>query len=235
MMNAMTPMIDIKDTKPEILLDGLNTTPLDVELSTQELAQALAEQEQQEESELFNEDFLYNIKPDSRRNERILSFCLIYAADRSEYTNDLEDLMQNLRDGYSIEVAHNTFITTLVQGVIATHEQLDERIKPYLKNWKLERLGCCTRLILRMALWELSQEGAIPSVVMNEAIELAKMFAERDAYKFVNGILDEIVKKAYPSAEVDLAVAVELGDPVQESESVDVDVHAVAAGDQEAE
>lgn len=203
-MDAMTSIADLKENKQEVIIEGLNTTPFDVELDSQELTQALAEQEQQEGIEFFNEDFLYSVKPDSRRNERILAFCLIYAADRSEYSESLDVLILNLRDAYSIEIEHNNFIRTLVQAVIETHEQLDECIKPYLKNWKLERLGCCTRLILRMAVWELNQAGAIPSVIMNEAIELAKMFAERDAYKFVNGILDEIVKKNHPNSEAHL-------------------------------
>ena len=67
-------------------------------------------------------------------------------------------------------------------------------IRPLLKNWKLERLGCCTLLILRMAFWELQQENAVTSIVINEAIELAKTFAEKDSYRFVNGILDEACK-----------------------------------------
>ena len=46
-----------------------------------------------------------------------------------------------------------------------------------------------------MALWELQQPKAIASIVINEAVELAKIFAEKDAYKFVNGILDQYCKQ----------------------------------------
>ncbi|MBM3886521.1 transcription antitermination factor NusB [Candidatus Dependentiae bacterium] len=194
----VTSMDDIKDNKFDRDFDKIadievipemNQTPIDAELdiATQELAEA---------SNVFEEDFLYHLKPDSRRNERIIAFCLIYAADRFDYTVSLDVLMQNLRDAYSLEVAHNDFIKTLVEGVIANRDMLDVNIKPYLKNWKLERLGCCTRLILRMGLWELGKVDAVPSIVLNEAIELAKLFAEREAYKFVNGILDEVVKQA---------------------------------------
>lgn len=196
-------MLEVQDIKPDLValstnqdIDGgtekttlpeINTMPIDAELDAA-LTYTI------ESTEPFDEDFLFSVKPDSRRNERIIAFCMVYAADRFEYTVGLEELMQNLRDSYSLEVAHNTFITTLVQGVLSSYPQLDEQVKPFLKNWKLERLGCCTRLILRIALWELRQEGAIPSIILNEAIELAKLFAEKDAYKFVNGILDEVVK-----------------------------------------
>jgi N utilization substance protein B len=43
-------------------------------------------------------------------------------------------------------------------------------------------------------LWELKKGDPAASIVINEAIELAKCFAEKDAYKFINGVLDESVK-----------------------------------------
>ncbi|MFH0898196.1 MAG: transcription antitermination factor NusB, partial [bacterium] len=93
-----------------------------------------------------------------------------------------------------LQIPKDSFALSLARGTIEHRKQFDDQIKPHLKNWKLERLGCCTRLILRMALWELSQPNSVPSILINEAVELAKTFAEKDAYKFVNGILDEICK-----------------------------------------
>ena len=91
----------------------------------------------------------------------------------------------------------------MAKGSVEMREELDSQIKPLLKNWKFERLGCCTRLILRLALWELKQPDSIPSIVINEAIELAKAFAEKDAYKFINGLLDEASKKLYPAKHLE--------------------------------
>lgn len=199
MANCETFMVDTKDTKPDFL-ESLNSTPIDAELDA-------VEQELAAEEEIFDEDFLLKIKPDSRRHERMIAFCVVYAADRFDYTVDLDVFIQNLRDAYSLEVSHNVFIMTLSRGVFTDHALLDERIKPFLKNWKLERLGCCTRIILRMALWELQQPEAIPSIVLNEAIELAKLFAEKDAYKFVNGILDEVVKQSLAISNEEKAVS----------------------------
>jgi N utilization substance protein B len=44
-------------------------------------------------------------------------------------------------------------------------------------------------------MWELFHTDMPTSIVINEAVELAKCFSEKDAYKFVNGILDEAVKE----------------------------------------
>ncbi len=168
-----------------ILSDSrINHLPVDAELD-----QELLQKEDEQES---NETVL--LKFDSRREERQLAFYLCYAIDRFDYSVPLEDMIQNFNDGFDVSLPENLFAIKLAKGAIENHQQLDEEITPFLKNWRLDRLGCCTRLILRLALWELQQKDCIPSIVINEAVELAKMFAEKDAYKFVNGILDEICK-----------------------------------------
>jgi N utilization substance protein B len=69
----------------------------------------------------------------------------------------------------------------------------------------MKLLGFSTRIILRIAMWEFNYSDMPPSIIINEAIELAKCFAEHDAYKFINGVLDEWVKKNKPElfAEAD--------------------------------
>lgn len=133
-------------------------------------------------------------KADSRRDMRALAFHFIYAVDRFDYTVPLEEIIKNFREGFDLEIEDDAPAAKMAQGTISSRVETDELIKPLLRNWKLERLGCCTRLILRLAIWELHQEDAIPSIIINEAIELAKCFAEKDAYKFINGILDEASK-----------------------------------------
>lgn len=132
-----------------------------------------------------------NIKPVTRRDMRSLVFHLIYAMDRFDYSVELIEIVENFRTGYGVPIDEDSDAFHMADGIISMRSELDDMVIPLLKNWKLERLGCATRLILRMALWELKQDGAVPSIVMNEAIELAKAFAEKDAYKFINGILDE--------------------------------------------
>jgi len=141
------------------------------------------------------------LKPESRRDMRSLAFHFIYAVDRSDYTTTLDSVVENFRKGFEIEIEDNSVAIKMAKGAIENREKLDEQIKPLLRNWRIERLGCCTRLILRLAIWELQQPDAVPSIVINEAIELAKNFAEKDAYKFINGILDEASKKLFPKKE----------------------------------
>lgn len=187
--------LDAMEEDKNILLD-LNLTPIDQELELE--LQKKAEQEEETEQEVT---FAIN----SRRDERYFAFYLLYALDRSDYVTPLEDVIKTFESGFELQNARQSFAIDLVEGVISHKQELDDKLKPHLKNWDLERLGCCTRLILWLALWEMHRPDAVKSIVINEAVELAKAFAEKDAYRFVNGILDEIAKAAgieteYPEA-----------------------------------
>lgn len=135
-----------------------------------------------------------HIVPKTQRDLRVLAFYLVYAVDRSDYTISLVDLVDLYAEEFDLFVEANSLAVELADGAITRRDEFDEAVRPLLKNWKLERLGCCTRIILRIALFELLYVKAPTSVVINEAVELAKAFAEKDAYKFVNGILDEVAR-----------------------------------------
>ncbi len=169
-----------KDTGPDL-------TPIDAELDLELLPKA-----QEQEDEIGWEP---TFTLQTRRDERQVALYLLYALDRAEYSISLADAIRAFENGFDLKIPKRSFVLTLVKGVIDNRDALDEQLKPCLKNWRLERLGCCTHLILQLALWELQQKDAVSSIVINEAVELAKTFAEKDAYRFVNGILDEIAKK----------------------------------------
>jgi len=135
-----------------------------------------------------------HIRPYTRRDVRSLAFHLIYALDRLDYQESLDTVVDDFKQTFHIDVQAYSFAIELARGTLQHREYLDSLIAAYLKNWRIERLGCCTLLILRIALWELFQKDAIAQVVINEAVELAKSFAEKDAYKFINGVLDAISK-----------------------------------------
>ena len=130
----------------------------------------------------------------SRRDVRSLIFHFLYAMDAYEYNVSLETVIDDFNRGFDLEIPFDSEVAYITQSVIDERDALDELVKPLLINWRFERIGLCTKLILRLALWELLNTDTPASIVINEAIELAKCFSETDAYKFVNGILDEIVK-----------------------------------------
>lgn len=130
----------------------------------------------------------------SRRQIRALIFHLLYAAEAHDYQTSLDSITLNLSRGYAVEIPLDSLAFLSAEAVIENRHDLDQKIMPFLHNWRFERIGCCTMLILRYAMWELFYTDTAPNIVINEAVELAKCFSEKDAYKFVNGILDEAVK-----------------------------------------
>jgi transcription antitermination protein NusB len=174
-----------------------NLTPIDTELDEQQQASA-----EEEDLGPWSPDFSLQ----TRRDERQLAFSILYALDRAEYSVTVDDIVQSFEKGFDVKIPKKSFALTIVRGVLENAAKLDEDLKPYLKNWRLERLGCCTHLVLLLALWELQQPEAIPSIIINEAVELAKTFAEKDAYRFVNGILDEIAKSVIIETQENPAV-----------------------------
>jgi N utilization substance protein B len=83
----------------------------------------------------------------------------------------------------------------LVTGVEKKKDEIDPIIAGYATNWSLDRMATIDRNILRMATYELLYLSEVPpKVAINEAIELAKKFGDKDSGKFVNGILDGIKK-----------------------------------------
>lgn len=127
--------------------------------------------------------------------QRSLIFHLLYSIDRYDYDISFSGIIDNFYKGFSIIIPEYSRVYKEAESVIEHREELDNYVKPLLVNWRFERIGIITRLIMRMAIWELLNTDVEPKVIINEAIELAKCFAEKDAYKFVNGILDKFVKQ----------------------------------------
>ena len=142
-------------------------------------------------------DIEKTIKVESLHAARTMAFYLLYAANRQDYALSIEEITHIFKEGFNLEYSDNLFEIEISHGVLEHKSQLDEYIKPRLQNWNFNRLGCCTKIILRMAIWELKYKETLPQIVIDEAIELAKDFAEKDAYKFINGILDEIYKNHF--------------------------------------
>lgn len=83
----------------------------------------------------------------------------------------------------------------LVQGTVDHLVEIDELIRQQAENWRLERMPPVDRNVLRLAVFELLYEVDVPKlVVVDEAVELAKRFGAEQSSRFVNGLLDGLLK-----------------------------------------
>ncbi len=85
----------------------------------------------------------------------------------------------------------------LVRGVAGSLVSLDERIQSASTNWRLERMRPVDRNVLRLGVYELSQQPGVPrAVILDEAVELAKRYGSDGSSAFVNGVLDKAADEA---------------------------------------
>ena len=132
---------------------------------------------------------------DSRRDLRERAFQALMSL---EYDGDIVEACRfaYLHDKEEEEqVELPIFLLNLVNGVMQSKSELDDKITQYLKSgWTLDRLTLVEKNILRLGLYELLEYDETPQLVaVNEAIELAKKFSDEKSSKFINGILSQFV------------------------------------------
>jgi N utilization substance protein B len=121
----------------------------------------------------------------------------VQAAERSfEPEVEIPYLTDEDAEGYAAGRADRKtreYITALVTAADERRDLLDAELARYPLDWSYERLGITERVLLRMALAEIVFTGTEHKVVINEVIELAKLYADEDAARFVNGMLGSAV------------------------------------------
>jgi N utilization substance protein B len=88
------------------------------------------------------------------------------------------------------------FARQLVMNTVEHVEQIDEFIRRHAEHWRLDRMATVDRNILRLAVQEFLYDKETPkTVVINEAIEIARRFSAQESPMFINGVLDSIKKE----------------------------------------
>ena len=88
------------------------------------------------------------------------------------------------------------FARRLVTGTVEHVEEIDVLIKRHAEHWRLDRMATVDRNLLRLATQEFLYDKETPkTVVINEAIEIARRFSSQESPQFINGILDSIKKE----------------------------------------
>ncbi len=123
-----------------------------------------------------------------RRTAREKALQALFQIDMSQTEPNLA--IEHVLDG----AKEDSYLTQLVNGVVEHQAPIDEEIKKCLENWKLERLATVDRNLLRIAVYELkfSEQDIPANVILDEAIEIAKLFGDEQSSKFINGVLSKI-------------------------------------------
>ena len=129
----------------------------------------------------------------TRRKARECALQMLFAADVAKTSPSVltRDYWNELGEP-DIDEATREFSVRLTEGALRELETVDERIRTRAEHWRIERMAIVDRNILRLAVYEFLYEDTPHTVVINEALEIARRFSTFEATQFINGILDAI-------------------------------------------
>jgi N utilization substance protein B len=136
-----------------------------------------------------------------RSDARRFALQMLYLLDQNPEA-DKDRVQIELRRQF-IEEPLRQFTWSLISGVVASRDELDDMICRTATNWRLDRMAPTDRNVLRMGLYEMTKMGTPAAVVIDESIEIAREFGTENSSSFVNGILDKLIPAA--TAEVPAA------------------------------
>lgn len=135
---------------------------------------------------MFIGDFMEQL---TRSELRKTIMTILYQID--VYKNNKIDYEIDKVINESLEI-DNEFVKDCVYGVITNQNDIDELANKYLNKWTITRLGFTDQAILRLGIYELKYTDTPDVVVINEAIELAKLYSDDEVRKMINGVLDKV-------------------------------------------
>ena len=146
----------------------------------------------------------------TRRRARELAMQALFYMDAQQ--NDAPSMLERFCENFTLPQKVRPFFLKLVNGVLAEQPQIDSLIERYSKNWKVQRMSCVDRNVMRVAVYEMLYCPDIPpKVSINEAIDIAKKFGTDESGAFINGIVDRI-HIAVEKGEIELDKPIETAD-----------------------
>jgi N utilization substance protein B len=130
-----------------------------------------------------------------RQRSRQLALQSLYAGDLGESAErgeSMVEVFERVASHFDLPRGARDFALELVQGTAAHLTAIDALLAEHATNWKLSRMAAVDRNVLRLAVFELTQTETAVSIVLDEAIELARRFGGDSSPVFVNGVLDAV-------------------------------------------
>lgn len=129
-------------------------------------------------------------KPSARRRARECAVQALYSWAVSG--NNAEQVELAFVMDQDLDGVDKTYFRKIFRQTVSNIETIDFTIEPYIDRG-FDELDPIEKAILRLAVYELRFELDVPyKVVINEAIEVAKVFGADDSHKYINGVLDKI-------------------------------------------
>jgi len=130
----------------------------------------------------------------SRRNAREAVIGLVFETEFSKEGFDPAEILSVAKAERNIP--EDEYINSCFFGICEKRGDIDAEIEKHSSGWRVDRISKVSLAVLRLAVFELlfAEEKLPYSIAINEAVELAKLYAEDGAASFVNGILNALAK-----------------------------------------
>ena len=129
----------------------------------------------------------------ARRKARAVALQVLYEVDSVDHPWD--QVSSRYLKGERLPKEAVSFAHDLVEGVLANTQRIDGIISEFAPSWPVSQLSVVDRNLLRLAIYELVIERVSPpKVVINETVELAKLFGSDSSFRFINGVLGSVVE-----------------------------------------
>jgi N utilization substance protein B len=134
-----------------------------------------------------------------RRKSRELALQFFYGRDLQERPpaeDSLHTEIEEFHTCFKSDQKAQPYAETLINGISAHQKEIDSALADCSHHWRVERMALVDRNILRIAAYEVLYIEDVPATVaINEALEIAKRYAEPESISFINGILDNLQGK----------------------------------------
>jgi transcription antitermination protein NusB len=128
----------------------------------------------------------------SRTKARSIALQVLYEVDISGHKPGL--VLVERFERLKMDETLKQFISQIVSGVVEYKSILDEFIADFAPDWPLDQVALIDRNLLRIAMWEIAVYSKTPvKVVVNEAVELAKLYGSEGSPRFINGVLGGVI------------------------------------------
>jgi N utilization substance protein B len=144
----------------------------------------------------------------SRQHSRQVALQTLYARDfadpkQADGEAGIQELFERVAENFDLPAGARDFALKLVSGTSAELPAIDALLDANAINWKISRMAAVDRNVLRLGIYELTRTDTPVSVILDEAIQLARRFGGDSSPSFVNGVLDAVAKQIGTPAEPD--------------------------------
>lgn len=136
----------------------------------------------------------------TRRRAREIVLQLLYEADLNQ-DRDADQARRFIRSRLQGRRALTEFAFELLRGTLEHRESIDAKLTELATHWTLPRMPVVDRNVLRLGAYEILYADTPSRVAVNEAIVLAKRYGDTDSPRFVNGVLDRLLKEVESSRD----------------------------------